>query len=46
MEAILPQVDKIVLDEAAARQVVPYLPLDQVLKPRTPLERPPTPVGP
>jgi membrane protease subunit HflK len=46
MEAILPQVDKIVLDEAAARQVVPYLPLDQMLKPRTPLERPPTPAGP
>jgi membrane protease subunit HflK len=34
MEAILPGVTKIVLDEAAARQVVPYLPLDQLLKPR------------
>src|SRR5262245_18766877 len=37
MEAILPGVTKIVLDENAARQVVPYLPLDQVLKAR-PLE--------
>lgn len=43
MEAILPNVNKIILDEAAARQVVPYLPLDQVLKPRAPLEIAPPP---
>jgi modulator of FtsH protease HflK len=41
LETILPKVNKIILDEAAARQVMPYLPLDQVLKPRAPLEMAP-----
>jgi membrane protease subunit HflK len=34
MEDVLPKVNKILLDDVAAKQVVPYLPLDQVLKPR------------
>src|SRR5262245_45755348 len=34
MEAILPDMNKIVMDDLSARQAVPYLPLDQ-LKPRT-----------
>jgi len=33
MEAILPGVNKIVLDDLASKQVVPYLPLDQVIRP-------------
>jgi membrane protease subunit HflK len=36
MEDVLPKVNKILLDDVAAKQVVPYLPLDQVLKPRRP----------
>jgi membrane protease subunit HflK len=32
MEQVLPRVNKILLDEVAGKQVVPYLPLDQVLK--------------
>ena len=34
MEQVLPRVNKILLDDVAGKQVVPYLPLDQVLKPR------------
>jgi membrane protease subunit HflK len=34
MEEILPRVNKILLDELAGKQVVPYLPLDQVLRQR------------
>jgi membrane protease subunit HflK len=34
MEHVLPGVTKIVLDESAARQLVPYLPLDQMMKAR------------
>jgi membrane protease subunit HflK len=34
MEEILPRVNKILLDEAAGKDVVPYLPLDQALRPR------------
>jgi len=34
MEEVMGRVHKILLDETAGRQVVPYLPLDQVLKPR------------
>ena len=36
MEQILPRVNKIILDEVAGKQVVPYLPLDQVIKPKLP----------
>ncbi|HUI28025.1 MAG TPA: FtsH protease activity modulator HflK [Candidatus Kryptonia bacterium] len=36
MEQILPRVNKIILDEVAGKQVVPYLPLDQVIKPKPP----------
>ena len=32
MEQILPRVNKIILDDIAGKQVVPYLPLDQVIK--------------
>jgi membrane protease subunit HflK len=35
MEQILPRVNKIILDEVAGKQVVPYLPLDQVIKPKS-----------
>lgn len=35
MEEVMGRVKKILLDEVAAKQVVPYLPLDQVVKPRT-----------
>jgi membrane protease subunit HflK len=42
LEDVLPRVNKIVLDDLASKQVVPYLPLDQVLKPRRPdLPEPP-----
>jgi membrane protease subunit HflK len=34
LEEVLPRVNKIVLDDVSGKQVVPYLPLDQVLKPR------------
>jgi membrane protease subunit HflK len=34
MEQVLPRVNKIILDEIAGKQVVPYLPLDQVIKPK------------
>jgi len=36
MEQVLPRVNKILLDEVAGKQVVPYLPLDQVLKSKPP----------
>jgi len=32
MEQVLPRVNKIILDDVAGKQVVPYLPLDQVIK--------------
>lgn len=34
MEDVLPRVNKILLDDVAGKQVVPYLPLDQMMKPR------------
>jgi membrane protease subunit HflK len=34
MEEILPHIDKIVIDEKAGEHTVPYLPLDQMLRPR------------
>lgn len=34
MEQVLPRMNKIILDEVAGKQVVPYLPLDQVIKPK------------
>jgi len=34
MEQVLPRVNKIILDDVAGKQVVPYLPLDQVIKPK------------
>jgi membrane protease subunit HflK len=39
MEEVLPRANKIILDDLAARQAVPYLPLDAVL-PRRPAETP------
>ena len=39
MEQVLPRVNKIILDDIAGKQVVPYLPLDQVIKPK-PAEAP------
>ena len=39
MEDVLPRVNKILLDDVAGKQVVPYLPLDQVVAPRA-LEAP------
>jgi membrane protease subunit HflK len=42
MEAILPGVNKILLDDLAAKQVVPYLPLDRAIRPR---DTPPEPAG-
>ncbi len=42
MEEILPRVNKIILDDTAGKQVVPYLPLDQAIRMR-PLE--PEPAG-
>lgn len=34
MESVLPKVNKIVMDDAAAQRVVPYLPLDRVQRPQ------------
>lgn len=34
MEEILPRMDKIVIDQRAGEHTVPYLPLDQMLRPR------------
>ncbi len=39
MEAILPGMNKIIMDDAAAKQAVPYLPLDAYM-PRRPVEAP------
>lgn len=39
MEQVLPRMNKIILDDVAGKQVVPYLPLDQVIKPK-PAEAP------
>lgn len=36
MEQVLPRMNKIIIDEVAGKQVVPYLPLDQVIKPKPP----------
>jgi len=36
MEEILPRANKIILDETAGKDVVPYLPLDQAIRPRRP----------
>ncbi len=35
MEEVLGRMNKILLDDVGGKQVVPYLPLDQMLKPRT-----------
>ena len=32
MEQVLPRVNKIIIDDVAGKQVVPYLPLDQIIK--------------
>jgi membrane protease subunit HflK len=32
MEQVLPRVNKIIVDDVAGKQIVPYLPLDQVIK--------------
>jgi membrane protease subunit HflK len=40
MESILPRMNKIIMDDLAGKQTVPYLPLDTLL-PRRPLESPP-----
>ena len=39
MELVLPRMNKIILDDVAGKQVVPYLPLDQIVKPK-PAEAP------
>jgi hypothetical protein len=39
MEQVLPRMNKIIIDDTAGKQVVPYLPLDQVIKPK-PTEKP------
>jgi membrane protease subunit HflK len=39
MEQVLPRVNKIILDESAGKQVVPYLPLDELVK-RKPAQEP------
>ena len=39
MEQVLPRMNKIILDDVAGKQVVPYLPLDQIVKPK-PAEAP------
>jgi membrane protease subunit HflK len=36
LEEVLPRVNKIVLDDVARKQAVPYLPLEPVLRPRAP----------
>ena len=36
MEQILPRVNKIILDDVAGKQVVPYLPLDQIIRAKPP----------
>jgi membrane protease subunit HflK len=40
MESILPRMNKIIMDDLAGKQTVPYLPLDPLL-PRRPAEAPP-----
>ena len=32
MEQVLPRVNKIIIDDVAGKQIVPYLPLDQIIK--------------
>jgi membrane protease subunit HflK len=34
MEEILPRVNKVILDDVAGKEVVPYLPLEQAIRPR------------
>ena len=41
MEQILPKANKIVLDEVAGKEVVPYLPLEQAIRPRRAEPEPP-----
>jgi len=36
MEQVLPRVNKIIIDDVAGKQVVPYLPLDQIIKAKPP----------
>lgn len=45
MEEVLGRANMLVLDEAAGKQVVPYLPLDQMLRGATPPPEAPTPRG-
>ena len=45
LEEVLPRVNKIIVDDVAGKQIVPYLPLDQVLKQRRP-ETPPAEAQP
>ena len=40
MEEILPRVNKIILDDTAGKEVVPYLPLDQTIRARRPEPEP------
>ena len=35
MEHVLPRMNKIIMDDVAGKQVVPYLPLDQMIKPKS-----------
>jgi modulator of FtsH protease HflK len=46
MEQILPNVNKIIIDEVAGREMVPYLPLGQALRPRREGSREPDAGGP
>jgi membrane protease subunit HflK len=46
MEEVLPRVNKVVVDEVAGRQTVPYLPLDQLLPKLRPGVEPPPEVAP
>ncbi len=45
MEEVMGRMNKILLDDLAGKQVVPYLPLDQVLKPRSAHPEPAAPAG-
>jgi len=46
MEEIMPRVNKIILDDTAGKEVVPYLPLDQAIRPRRPAPEPEPPDAP
>jgi membrane protease subunit HflK len=46
MEEVLPHMNKIVLDDTAGKEVVPYLPLEQAIRPRRSVpEAPAAPAG-